>query len=692
MNNRKVILVLGMHRSGTSIITRIFNLLGAAVPQNLMPPTSENPSGYWESVNVARFNNRLLESTGLSWKDEVSISDEWFRNEARIADRTEAKALIEAEFAGANTFVLKCPRLCLLLPFWKEVLTEAGIESFVVLVIRDPLEVAKSLSARANLSGMKRAAVTVTEHSVLLWLRYNLDAERYSRDLPRIIIDYTSVITNWQTAFKQVLDGIIPSFPSGHSVQYNEIDALFNADMRRKKTSQDDLPYDEEICELVKPLQELKRFISLGDVLISNRCDIWSYEFERLRSAYSGLRKNHNISDLKDIWARELLKGLSQLNIAGCMEPLTFSRTPSVLFLTEVPTTNIGQIFRINHVAHSLELQNWNVACLKLEDPQLHEALQRCDLVVVFRSQWNVQFGDIRRICNTLKIPIVYDIDDIIFEPLLMKPEYFVYLDLISKPMQLAWVSKAHNYRKALQNCDAAILTTKPLALAASFHCHTTYILPNTLDTKLLSLANDAMKETKPSLSDGKIRLGFSAGTETHNRNFAVIMPVLTNILSVRHNIVLVIVGKLDMYSFPELLQFSDRIEWRLKVDLVEIFHEFNRFDINLAPLEVSNPFCETKSELRCVFAGAVAVTTVGSSTQPLQQTIVDGETGFLVSNTEQWISALNHLLDNPQEISRMGNNARIHILARFGPELCSSLSRGIYTKILSTSHSSVVK
>jgi len=208
----------------------------------------------------------------------------------------------------------------------------------------------------------------------------------------------------------------------------------------------------------------------------------------------------------------------------------------------------------------------------------------------------------------------------------------------------------------------------------------------------MLLNAMNAMNEPKPSASDGKLRLGFAAGNKTHNRNFEVIVSALTKILSVHLNVVIVIVGNLDISFFPELLQFSDRLELRPRVDIKELFHEFYRFDINLAPLEVGNPFCETKSELRCVFAGTVSVTTVGSSTLPLQQAIVDGETGFIVSNTEQWITALNHLLENPQDIRRMGNNARTHIIARFGPEMCSSLSRGIYNKILSTTNSSIVK
>ena len=71
---RQAILVLGMHRSGTSAVTRIINLLGADLPGNLMSPKDENPEGYWESQELMRLHDQIL-SLGehASQQDQLRI-------------------------------------------------------------------------------------------------------------------------------------------------------------------------------------------------------------------------------------------------------------------------------------------------------------------------------------------------------------------------------------------------------------------------------------------------------------------------------------------------------------------------------------------------------------------------------------------------------------------------------------------
>ena len=125
---RHALLVLGMHRSGTSALTRVLGLMGAALPHDPMPPTADNPQGYWESQRIARLNNRLLESAGTDWSNDAAIPPEWFADPCRAGDREEAIALLANEFAAAPSIVLKDPRICRLIPFWKTVLDAAGFD------------------------------------------------------------------------------------------------------------------------------------------------------------------------------------------------------------------------------------------------------------------------------------------------------------------------------------------------------------------------------------------------------------------------------------------------------------------------------------------------------------------------------------------------------------------------------------
>ena len=199
---RHALLVLGMHRSGTSALTRVLGLMGAALPHDPMPPTADNPQGYWESQRIARLNNRLLESAGTDWSNDAAIPPEWFADPCRAGDREEAIALLADEFAAAPSIVLKDPRICRLIPFWKTVLDAAGFETRAVLALRDPLEVARSLAARAADPAFSPAAIPDPARGLLLWLRYVLDAERHSRELTRHVIDYADLLRDWRTTLE----------------------------------------------------------------------------------------------------------------------------------------------------------------------------------------------------------------------------------------------------------------------------------------------------------------------------------------------------------------------------------------------------------------------------------------------------------------------------------------------------------
>ena len=93
------------------------------------------------------------------------------------------------------------------------------------------------------------------------------------------------------------------------------------------------------------------------------------------------------------------------------------------------------------------------------------------------------------------------------------------------------------------------------------------------------------------------------------------------------------------------------------------------RFSINLAPLELGNPFCEAKSELKYFDAALVEVPTIATPTEPFRQAIRDGETVLLASQEFEWVDAMMRLLDDAALRARMGRAAYHDVLWRYGPE-----------------------
>jgi hypothetical protein len=124
----------------------------------------------------------------------------------------------------------------------------------------------------------------------------------------------------------------------------------------------------------------------------------------------------------------------------------------------------------------------------------------------------------------------------------------------------------------------------------------------------------------------------------------------------------------LDIEEFPSFRGIEDQIEWRTVVPLPQLPEEIARFDINIAPLEAGNPFCEAKSELKYFEAALLDVPTIASSTGPYQRAITDGVTGFLADSCERWYATLLRLVDEPPLRNRIGRGAHRDALRRFGP------------------------
>jgi len=143
------LLIAGMHRSGTSALARTCALLGAALPAHVIPGRpNDNEAGFWEARAVVDLNQAILESAGSTWDDWAAIHPDWFRSAAAEQHLDDAQEVLNSEFGSARQFVLKDPRICRLLPFWKRALSEFGAEPLVVSILRNPIDVTASLLRR----------------------------------------------------------------------------------------------------------------------------------------------------------------------------------------------------------------------------------------------------------------------------------------------------------------------------------------------------------------------------------------------------------------------------------------------------------------------------------------------------------------------------------------------------------------
>ena len=183
---KTAILVAGMHRSGTSAVTRVLSLLGCALPKTLSGVASDNVRGFWENPAIRDLNDQILASAGSAWNGWEAFDSCWYASPVAAAFHERAKRILEGEFGDNRLFVLKDPRICRLLPFWIDAARSFGAEPVIVSPIRNPLDVAASLEVRDGID---------PSIGLLMWLRNLLDAEAASRDMKRAYLRYERLLS-----------------------------------------------------------------------------------------------------------------------------------------------------------------------------------------------------------------------------------------------------------------------------------------------------------------------------------------------------------------------------------------------------------------------------------------------------------------------------------------------------------------
>ncbi len=174
-----------MHRSGTSAVAGVAARLGLALPDetDLITPGPYNERGYWETHRFVAYDDRVLRHFGGTWSAPPAPTAGWeLADDPAMAElRAGAREFARAEFTDPH-LVLKDPRLCITLPLWRTVFDPAPV---ALLVLRDPLEVARSLEHRNGFP------LTL---SLALWRRYVQQAVAAVEGLPVLVVEYGELL------------------------------------------------------------------------------------------------------------------------------------------------------------------------------------------------------------------------------------------------------------------------------------------------------------------------------------------------------------------------------------------------------------------------------------------------------------------------------------------------------------------
>lgn len=251
---RTAFVVLGVHRSGTSAMTRVLGLSGGRLPSDPQPAASDNERGFWESETVIALNEQILAACDSEWDDIFAGQPRRHLSNFDRVFRHRAAEVLDSVFGDADPIVLKDPRINVLAAFWDSALRAHGYEPLYVIMVRNPAEVAASLLERDQMP---------TDHGLLLWLDHILACERDTRQAKRLFVAYDDLLEDWRGCLDRVEKVWEKALPRRTSAAANTVERFLSPSLRHHRATerslQSDLPVRRMAAEAYSWLQSATR-------------------------------------------------------------------------------------------------------------------------------------------------------------------------------------------------------------------------------------------------------------------------------------------------------------------------------------------------------------------------------------------------------------------------------------------------
>jgi glycosyltransferase involved in cell wall biosynthesis len=352
-------------------------------------------------------------------------------------------------------------------------------------------------------------------------------------------------------------------------------------------------------------------------------------------------------------------------------------RPGDVLFITG----GVGDSarYRCHHVAEELGFRGFRTAVTVQDNPFLPSYADKFAVFIFHRVLYTPSVAKLIDGIKEQKKEIIFETDDLVYDP-----EYLVHMDYFKVMNPLERKLYEHGVGGEIlvdPYVKVATTTTNFLAGKLREKGKRVFVVPNKLseaDVKIATEINLSFPRRRES-SSGKtswipgssprmttdvVILSYFSGSASHNKDFATITEPLLRILEKYPQVSLSVFGPLDLD--PRFDAFGDRVKRVPYVSREKHWANVAASDINLAPLEIGNPFCESKSELKFFEAGILGVPTVAAATRTFQEAIADGEDGFVAATAEEWTAKLEKLILDPVSRMKIGENARKKVLERY--------------------------
>lgn len=333
------------------------------------------------------------------------------------------------------------------------------------------------------------------------------------------------------------------------------------------------------------------------------------------------------------------------------MTPASESQPLKVLFVSGTPLGTATCRYRCEHLAEVLRSSGAEVDVVYIGQPRVRVAH---DIVVLYRVCATTEGRRFARAARDCGAALVYSTDDVVFDA-----------DAAPPQMGKRFRALAPPHRQMLNEADAALASTEYLARWMQTAAPETpvYTVRNFLSADIVRLSEDARKSADRAPAANRITLGYLSGSPTHDEDLAAVASPLARVLEANPLADLMTVGPVQLPASLGKFETTGQVRRLASVpwqELPRLIAE-QGVSINLAPLDLSRPFCHAKSEVKYLEAAALGIPTVASAGEGFSEAIPnpEGEEGcFLAATPGDWERHLNCLLQQAVERAQSGSRA----------------------------------
>lgn len=339
------------------------------------------------------------------------------------------------------------------------------------------------------------------------------------------------------------------------------------------------------------------------------------------------------------------------------------------IHIYEFPDNSTFRYRAYNIYQHLIQSSKWkSIYFFQSELSYLLPFLEGVALAVICRVRWSLSIDNFIARCNVLNIPIVFDVDDLVFD--------LEYLPLLTNTLNVPLDSDPHVHYDFWFACTSRIGYTASksdyFTSTNRFLCNMleekyqkpAYIIPNTLNTEQISISKLCVEQKDTLPNKSPFIVGYFSGTPSHINDFKIAHKALVRFLEDFSDTMLQVVGYMDFpSSFIPFIE-EDRVKFVDFVDFVELQRLVASVDVNIVPL-VNNTFTNCKSELKFFESAIVDTITLATPIYSYAHSIQDGVTGYLCEENE-WYSKLKNVYLNYEEQKSIVSNARKYALSHY--------------------------